>query len=111
MLLGLALIAGGLLQFGLWTGRGVRLRRMDHTRFKTELELLHAELYKLRSTRDEDSAPAIDESTQTIATQNTKTWTDFRPFHVARLQKETANCTSVYLVPADGRPIQDYRPG
>lgn len=46
---GIALICAALLQFGLWTGRGLRLRRLDKRRFDVELDLLRAEIYKIRN--------------------------------------------------------------
>lgn len=56
---GIVLICAALLQFGLWTGRGLRLRRLDKRRFDVELERLRAEIFKIRS-QAETSVAQID---------------------------------------------------
>lgn len=38
-------------------------------------------------------------------------WNGWRVFRVADLKSETRSATSVYLVPADGKPVPDFQPG
>jgi nitric oxide dioxygenase len=38
-------------------------------------------------------------------------WAGFAPFVVRRKVRESANITSFYLVPADGRPLSPFKPG
>ncbi|MCK8784042.1 NO-inducible flavohemoprotein [Roseomonas sp. NAR14] len=38
-------------------------------------------------------------------------WAGFRPFRVARKVAESGSMTSFHLVPADGGPLADFRPG
>lgn len=38
-------------------------------------------------------------------------WRGSRPFVVARKERESAEITSLYLEPADGRPVSDFSPG
>ena len=46
-----------------------------------------------------------------VAVQPDGTWRGFRKFRVEKLVKETATCTSVYLVPVDGQPIASFKAG
>lgn len=38
-------------------------------------------------------------------------WQDFKPFRVARKERESDNITSFYLVPADNAPLPAFKPG
>jgi nitric oxide dioxygenase len=38
-------------------------------------------------------------------------WTDWRDFRIARKIKESAEITSFYLQPTDGKPLPSYKPG
>jgi len=40
-----------------------------------------------------------------------KAWTGARPFRVAAVVDEAADCKSFYLVPVDGRPLARFEPG
>lgn len=38
-------------------------------------------------------------------------WKDFKPFRIERKVRESSLITSFYLVPADGEPVPDFKPG
>lgn len=38
-------------------------------------------------------------------------WEGFKPFRVARTERESSNIISFYLVPADGAPLPTFKPG
>lgn len=42
---------------------------------------------------------------------NSGKWEGWRQFRVVELRRETPHCQSVYLVPADGKPVPRFRPG
>ncbi|KAH7099408.1 globin-like protein [Auriculariales sp. MPI-PUGE-AT-0066] len=43
--------------------------------------------------------------------QNPEHWNDWRPFHIARKEQESAEITSFYLAPVDGQKLPSYLPG
>ncbi|KAF9886351.1 hypothetical protein FE257_011496 [Aspergillus nanangensis] len=43
--------------------------------------------------------------------QHAASWTDFRDFRVARKVRESAEITSFYLQPVDGKPLPAFNPG
>lgn len=38
-------------------------------------------------------------------------WEGFKPFRISRKETESSNITSFYLVPSDGAPVPDFKPG
>lgn len=120
-LFGIALIVAALLQFGLWTGRGLRLRRQEKKKFDAELERLRAEIYQITrrtsnpTATDEPgpsiSKPASPQTTEPLFVSPDGNWKGYRQFRVARLVQESESCKSVYLSPVDGKTVIDFRPG
>ncbi|MDG2014872.1 MAG: FAD-binding oxidoreductase [Pirellulaceae bacterium] len=114
---GFALIAAAFLQFGLWTGRGLRLRRLDKQRFEIDLAKLRAELHAITHQPTHASEPVCDSGSlhatdeQPAQLTASGTWKGFRPFIVTRMVRETSHCTSIYLTPTDGKGLADFRPG
>ena len=123
-ILGIGLIAAAFLQFGLWTFRGLRLRRMENRKFDVELTKLRAEIFAITSQNGispvlqdgispvlERPHPQESQRSKDDLAQGINPWVGFRQFTVASLVKETQSCTSVYLAPADRNPIDNYLPG
>ena len=122
---GIALIGASLLQFGLWTTAGLRRLSLDKKKYEVELQLLRAQIYEITKQReqpdhdlpsmilDESDDVQIAELPKSAAKPNEPSvnWIGFRKFRVAKLENETAQCTSVYLEPADGQSLPTYRPG
>lgn len=54
---------------------------------------------------------SVDASQDTPNIVSDGTWRGFRRFRVDKLREETANCTSVYLIPEDGKAIASFKAG
>ena len=96
-LTGIALCAVALVQMSFWAASSIRLSRRDRKQFHDSLQ----------SFRDEIQRRSQPET----RSQNARTWSGFRSFRVARLRRESFNTTSVWLAPADGKPIASFQPG
>lgn len=80
-----------------WSSLAIRNRTDEQIAFKN----------RLRYFRSQMEQPSGSQQTPADA----KTWSGYRDFQVDRMVQETATCTSVYLVPADGKPLPHFRPG
>lgn len=95
---GIALCAMALLQFCLWSTQSLSLFSQNRKQFELSRELLRKQIINSVATQKTADTPS-------------GLWSGYRPFRVAKLVKETATCTSVYLQPEDGKPIASFRPG
>jgi len=73
---------------------------------------------QVQQTSANEATPQGVVGARSAATKNTRRavqadgdWKGFRQFRVENLVKETANCTSAYLVPVDGKPIANFKAG
>ena len=96
-LMGIGLCALVVLQFAMWSASSVGSIAADQRSFNKEKSKF---CKQLESNKQADSNNVGKAS-----------WKGFRAFRVDRLVKETDVCTSVYLVPDDGKPIVSFRPG
>jgi len=64
-----------------------------------------------RTSQAKESDQAASEKNTEVTVQADGTWKGFRQFRVEKLVKETATCTSVYLLPVDGKPIASFKAG
>ena len=94
-IIGVTLCAIAFLQCALWSAHSLSNLTTDRRRFNQRRGDLQRDLGK-----DRRAARGVDHR-----------WSGYRNFRVDRLQKETPNCTSVYLVPEDGKPIPGFQPG
>jgi ferredoxin-NADP reductase len=93
--IGLCLLA--MCQVALWSSQSLGFRKLGRQQFSENAKRFRAQI------RD----PLGDNSSD----MTTATWAGFRNFRVDSLVKETDTCTSVYLVPEDGKPIPHFHPG
>ena len=100
--IGLALCAMAVLQLALWSSQSLSLISQNKKQFELSLELLKKQI--------QASNPPQKTRTQP-SDQGQGRWSGYRPFRVAKLVKETDTCTSVYLVPEDGKAIAAFHPG
>jgi len=92
---GLCLLA--FCQIALWSSQALSFRKLSQQQFRESSKQFRSQIRE----------PHADSSHETPA----NSWAGFRNFRVQSLVKETDNCTSVYLVPEDGKPIPHFRPG
>lgn len=102
LFLGIALCAMALLQFMLWTAQSFSLISQNKKQFELSQQLLRKQLKQ--QTKRQDTPPKETQLSE-------GDWSGFRWFKVDKLVPETDGCTSVYLIPEDGKPIVDFRPG
>lgn len=118
------MIGAALVQFAFWTGRLVRMSQMERRKFESELQLLKAQLDEITARRKvkslagnhpPESNLAMEYGTSAVNNQRSieveDTWHGYRNFHVAKLVRETANATSVYLQPVHAFDLPTYKPG
>ncbi len=103
---GVALCAMALLQFGLWSAQSLSLFNQNKKQFELSQELLREQIQTQIQSQIQNTT-----STKKTSKDEIGSWSGYRPFRVAKLVKETATCTSVYLQPEDGKPIASFRPG
>ena len=96
-LLGIGLCALAVFQFAMWSASSVGHIASDKRSFSKGNTKFREQL------KSNEQHDAND--------QENVSWKGFRSFRVDRLIKETEVCTSVYLVPEDGKPIVSFRPG
>lgn len=96
-LVGIALCAWALVQFLGWT----RFTLVQATQFQTPIFGRYSRSNKIER-RQQNQVRDIESE---------NTWKGFRMFRVAKLEKETVNATSVYLIPCDSKPIVSFKPG
>ena len=102
-LIGVVLCAVVLMQLGFWTAGSVLTFFKRQKQFELSQDLLRKQI-----------EAAVAMQGQQLADQSSEAsgrWQGFRKFHVDRLVKETADCTSVYLKPTDNKPICSFLPG
>ncbi len=99
--LGLALIVAALTQMAWWAAAGWRYGRRERHRFAAEMTLLRNQIEEI-SRRRVNANPTPPNETR---------WTDFRPFHVTRVEKETDWAVSIWLQPVEPCQLPEYRPG
>jgi ferredoxin-NADP reductase len=104
MLVGIGLVLCALVmgQVALWSTTKVRDLQAERSRFLQQQQALRQ---ALANTNSKQVASILD------SIQSNASWKGFRQFVVQQLIRETENTTSVYLVPADGKPIASFRPG
>ena len=100
---GVALCTVALFQFALWSRQSLSLISENKKQFETSRELMRKKIYERRN-----APPLKADSDLQVANGS---WKGFRSFRVSHLVKETAGCTSVYLLPDDGKPIPTFQPG
>ncbi len=92
---GLCLLA--FCQIALWSSQALSFRKLSQQQFRENAKQFRSQIRE----------PLADSRSETPA----ESWVGFRNFRVHSLVKETDTCTSVYLVPEDGKPIPHFRPG
>lgn len=99
--IGLVLCALVLGQFALWTSASFRRVRSERKQFG-----LHQQSLRSLLPNNQKSVVAINGSPERAAG-----WKGYREFFVQQMVRETPSTVSVYLRPADGKPIASFRPG
>ncbi len=92
---GLCLLA--LFQFAHWSAHSLNLFSKERTQFAKDRKALIASLH--------DGQP------DTEVVPSSPGWNGFRNFRVQQIDAESNHCKSLYLVPADGKPIPTFQPG
>ena len=101
---GIALCVMTLLQFALWSRQSLSLISENKKQFELSRELMRKQIQESQL-----ADPLSDDAADFEETNGS--WKGFRSFRVSQLEKETAICTSVYLLPDDGKPIASFQPG
>jgi uncharacterized protein len=114
--LGLALALLVAVQLAAATRGMLRRRWRDEELFRLKRERLVAELARGGSTRGgrESLASTISQNEKSFDAKDSRplsSWEGWRTFRVAKLVRETADTTSVYLAPEDGRALPPFLPG
>ena len=94
--MGIGLCAIALVQLALWSAHSFGGLTLNRKQFRDQSQRFRQQLKSTR-TRTDDT--------------DKFSWHGFRHFRVSQLVRETKNCTSVYLVPEDGKPIASFKPG
>lgn len=95
-LVGIAVGAIVLVQFGAWTALTVRRMALERRQFEVGRRLLRQKLDLAFDSQSNDDHSG---------------WHGFRDFVVGRIQPESQDCVSIELVPEDGRRLPNYLPG
>lgn len=97
--LGAGLCVMALLQLAQWSRQSWVVSSQNKKQFELSRELLKQNIRQSVQNQKKSEELQIGK------------WSGYRPFRVAKLVKETAICTSVYLQPEDGKPICSFLPG
>ncbi|MFK7766163.1 MAG: 2Fe-2S iron-sulfur cluster-binding protein [Mariniblastus sp.] len=103
---GIALCVMSLFQFALWSRQSLNLISENKKQFELSRELMRNQIQERQL-----AIPSKVDSALALSDSNTGAWKGFRSFRVSQLVKETDLCTSVYLLPDDGKSIPAFRPG
>ncbi len=116
LLLGVALCAVVLIQLALWAAQSLSMLAHNRRQFDLSRKLMLQQIDSIIEKRvvlsdsvAQDVVDSVHKQKNSVSVDGS--WSGYRSFTVARVAKETDSVTSLYLVPEDGKPIADFRPG